>query len=648
MGNNKPINLNNNGFNDIMLKLRNRYLFVIDFLVFMTTPFIAYALRFDGFNYETVMVNLLLYGVIFAVIKILILYFFGVYSRWWLNASIEDMMILLKSSSVILIFQILILYLIRIFEIRVLSQIPVSVTILDALLGISAVALGRLSFRLYKHSKLRRKYLNKSDKESILIYGAGAAGVMALDELRINENSKLEVKGFIDDDPQKQGMFIRGIKVLGSKDDLREIVSNHKISKILIAIPTASGKQIREIVELCKKIDNLEIMTVPALYDIIDGKIEISKLRKVEIDDLLRRDPIRTDIEKIAHEIKGRIVLVTGGGGSIGKEICRQVLRFNPSKLIILGHGENSVFESEMEMKRLYPLSNIKPFVTNVSDELGVKKLFREHSIDYVFHAAAHKHVPLMENHPYEAIRNNILGTKVLLDACVENNVLKFILISTDKAVNPTNIMGVTKRIAEMLVIHYSYKYNQKFSLVRFGNVLGSRGSVVKIFKSQIEQGGPVTVTHKEMTRYFMTIPEAVQLVMQAFVMGNGGEIFIFDMGEPVKIVDLAKNMIELSGLKEGEDIDIKITGLRPGEKLYEELFNGKEKFTKTLNEKIYKSDHSFEIIPNNFEMKLTELFELISNQSASDEDLKLILRDIVPEYEIKNEEGTIKVEKLM
>lgn len=639
-------NENNNLISEIMIKIRNRYLFLFDFLIFLFTPFLAFTVRFDGFNYNVSLIEILEYGLLFSVLKIIILYFLGIYSRWWTQASIDDLLTLLYSGISILFGQLLVLHLVRLLNFIPLIKIPYSVTILDATFAILFISLVRFSFRVYGIKKRKKMLLNSTDTEGTLIYGAGAAGVMALEEIRRNKNSKLFVKGFIDDDPLKAGMFIRGVKVIGNRNNLKEAVISNKIKKILIAIPTASGKEMREIIELCRNIDSLEILTVPPLYDIIDGKLEINKLRKIDIDDLLRREPIKTDINKISKLIEGKSVLVTGAGGSIGKEICRQVLRFNPSQLIMLGHGENSIFEAEMELKRVFPLSTIIPFITSVNDAIGIEKLFRKHKVDFIFHAAAHKHVPLMEYHPYEAIRNNILGTKVLLEAAIEYNVEKFIMISTDKAVNPTSVMGTTKRIAEMMVINYAKKYNQKFSVVRFGNVLGSRGSVVKIFKSQIEQGGPVTVTHPEIKRYFMTIPESVQLVMQAFSMGNGGDIFIFDMGQPVRIVELAENLISLSGLKVGEDIDITITGLRPGEKLYEELFNGGEKFNNTINDKIYIAENSSKIVPEHFENKLSELIELTSNPLTSDEEYKIMLNELVPEYKAKSNFQKIVIEK--
>lgn len=639
-------NENNNLISEIMVKIRNRYFFILDLLIFLFTPFLAFVVRFDGFNYDVTLLQIFEYGLIFSCIKMIILYYLGIYSRWWTQASIDDLLSLLYGGIAMLFGQLIVLHLFRVLNFITLNKIPYSITILDAIFAILFISLVRFSFRMYSSRKRKKMLSNSTDTEGILIYGAGAAGVMALEEIRRNKNSKLNVKGFIDDDPLKAGMFIHGVKVIGNRNNLKEAVRSNNIKKILIAIPTASGKEMREIIEICRKIDNLEILTVPPLYDIIDGKVEINKLRRVDIEDLLRREPIKTDIEKISNLIEGKSILVTGAGGSIGKEICRQVLRFNPSQLIMLGHGENSIFEAEMELKRVFPASTIIPFITSVTDAIGIDKIFRKFNVDFIFHAAAHKHVPLMEYHPYEAIRNNIIGTKVLLEAAIENNVKKFIMISTDKAVNPISVMGTTKRIAEMMVINYAKKYNQKFSVVRFGNVLGSRGSVVKIFKSQIEQGGPVTVTHPDIKRYFMTIPESVQLVMQAFSMGNGGDIFIFDMGQPVRIVELAENLINLSGLKVGEDIDITITGLRPGEKLYEELFNGGEKFSNTLNDKIFIAENSSKIVPEHFDRKLSELIELASNPLTSDEEFKLLLKELVPEYQVKGNFQNIIIEK--
>lgn len=636
MGSNNQNSISlNNKMSQTLLRIRNRYFFIFDFLVFLATPFLAFLVRFEGFNFNVSNEQIFYFAISFAFLKIIILYAFSIYSRWWSQASIDELISLLVSGLAIVLAQVVLLLLLRALEIDGFSSIPYSVAILDALFAIMVLSLTRFIFRI--QNSLRKRKLNhgSDEKDNILIYGAGTAGVMTLEEIRHN-NSKLNIKGFIDDDPNKMGMYVRGVKVLGNRDNLPELLNKLKIKKVLVAIPSAPGKEIREIINICKNNKNLEILTVPPLYDIIDGKIEIQKLRKVDIDDLLRREPIKTDINEITHLLQNKNVLVTGGGGSIGKEICRQVLMFKPKTLIILGHGENSVFEAAFELERNFPNTKIKTFITSVSDEIGISKLFDENQIDFIFHAAAHKHVPLMENHPYEAIKNNILGTKVVIDAALKYDVKKFIMLSTDKAVNPTSVMGTTKRIAEMLVIHYAKRYKKEFSVVRFGNVLGSRGSVVKIFKSQIESGGPVTITHPDIERYFMTIPESVQLVMQAFAMGNGGDIFVFDMGSPVKIYDLAKNLIHLSGINETDDIKIKITGLRPGEKLYEELFNGKEKYSNTRNEKILIAENSASIVPSDFEIKLHELLVMINCNSFKDEDYKLKLKEIVTEYSYK------------
>lgn len=616
-----------------MTRIRNRYFLILDFLIFLITPFLAFLVRFEGLNYNILIEHIAYYAIVFAFLKVVILYVFGIYSRWWNQASVDELLSLMFSGIAIIISQNILLFFFRTIELKGFLSIPFSVAILDALFAIIIISLSRFIFRIQATYNSRKVNNKNKKKVNVLIYGAGAAGLMTLEEIRRNQKSDLNIVGFIDDDATKIGLFIRGIKVLGNRDQLPEIINNLNIKKVIIALPSAPGKEIKDIISICKRIKDIEILTLPPLYDIIDGKIEIQKLRKVEIDDLLRREPIKTDIDEISHLIKDKNVLVTGGGGSIGKEICRQVLLYKPKSLVILGRGENSVFESEMELKRIFPNANIKFFITSVCDEIGISKLFKENQIDFIFHAAAHKHVPLMEKHPYEAIRNNVLGTKIVLDAALLNDVKKFIMLSTDKAVNPTSVMGTTKRIAEMIVIYYAKKYKKEFSVVRFGNVLGSRGSVVKIFKSQIEQGGPVTVTHPEMERYFMTIPEAVQLVMQAFSMGNGGDIFVFDMGSPVKIFDLAKNLINLSGLKENEDIDIKITGLRAGEKLYEELFNSKEKYTNTKNEKIFIAENSLEIVPDNFEFKLSELLEMLNDKSITDDEYKFKLKEIVTEY---------------
>lgn len=621
----------------IIKKIRNRYYFLADFLIFIFIPLLAFYIRYDGLNLPLHFNEILFFGLFFAVVKSLILYFSGMYSRWWINASIEDMLLILFTGFLIFVIQTLLLLVLKALPIPLLSVVPFSVSLLDSFFSLAFISLSRLSIRIFGHKSFNKVLTNNEKTENVIIVGAGNAGIMVLEEMKRNNNGRTCIVGFIDDDERKRGMRIHGVKVLGSRTDIPEVVHKNKVHKILIAIPSASGIEIKDLLDICNTIDDIEVLTLPPIYDIIDGKVEINKLRKVEIEDLLKRDPIKTDIASITDMLQDKVVLVTGGGGSIGSELCRQILRCNPNTLLLLGHGENSVFEIDMELKNKFPDKNIIPVIADVTDFKRMKSIFSNYDIDFVFHAAAHKHVPLMEHHPYEAIKNNIIGTKNLVDLAIEFDIEKLVKISTDKAVNPTSVMGTSKRIGEMLVINSAKNYHRKFSVVRFGNVLGSRGSVVKIFKSQIQNGGPITITHPDITRYFMTIPEAVQLVLQAFIIGNGGDIFIFDMGKPVKIMDLARDLIKLSGLTISHDIDIKVTGLRPGEKLFEELFNGGESFKNTINEKIYIADNSEKIVPEDFEDKLNALLELIENPDLDVSVYKSYLKNIVPEYNYNN-----------
>ncbi len=397
-------------------------------------------------------------------------------------------------------------------------------------------------------------------------------------------------------------------------------------------MPTAQGKKIKEIYEQCKD-ESVELFTIPSIQSIISGKIKTSSIRKVKLEDLLRRDPIKINFEYVSGLIKGKTVLVSGAGGSIGSELVRQISSFDPEKIVLLGHGENSVFEIEQELINSDLGDILIPVIADIRNSKRLNSIFNSYKPDLVFHAAAHKHVPLMEGNLEEAITNNVLGTRNLVNASVTNNVLKFILISSDKAVNPTNIMGTSKRMAEMVVLNAAKKYGVSFSAVRFGNVLGSRGSVFGIFEKQIANGGPIKITDAHIKRYFMTIPEAVQLVLQASTLNKGGEIFVLDMGEPVKIIDLAKDMIHFSGLKFEEDIDIEISGLRPGEKMFEELFLEGEEYTTTKHKKIFHAENAATWVHPNFEDLIASLIDYAKHNNNSREEMVSLMKEIVPEY---------------
>ncbi|MED1623784.1 nucleoside-diphosphate sugar epimerase/dehydratase [Bacillus pseudomycoides] len=434
----------------------------------------------------------------------------------------------------------------------------------------------------------RDTYISKkTDKARTLIVGAGSAGAMIVRQLQKSHEAHLEAVAFVDDDLRKQRLEIYNIPVVGTREDIQRVVDRYQIEHIIIAIPSLSRKEVNGIFEACTK-TKAKTQIVPMLEDILDGKVSVNEFRDVQVEDLLGREPVKLDDAGIGEKITGKTILVTGAGGSIGSELCRQVMKFKPGKIVLLGHGENSIYTIEMELRSLYKDSiEITTEIADVQDRNKMFEVMKKHNPYIVYHAAAHKHVPLMERNPEEAVKNNIIGTKNVAEASATFGINTFVMVSTDKAVNPTSVMGATKRIAEMIVQHMDTVSNTRFVAVRFGNVLGSRGSVIPLFKKQIQKGGPVTVTHPDMIRYFMTIPEASRLVIQAGSLAKGGEIFVLDMGEPVKIVDLAKNLIKLSGYQV-EDIGIKFSGIRPGEKLFEELLKDDEVHKEQIYPKIF------------------------------------------------------------
>lgn len=485
------------------------------------------------------------------------------------------------------------------------------------------------SYRLIEFARnSANKILHPGKK--VLIVGAGAAGTMILREISLSNKINYKVVGFVDSDKSKHGTFVSGIKVLGDVDHIQDHVNKTGADMIIIAIPSASALAKKEITRLCLE-TKCETKTLPGLYQLLDGEVAVSKLRNVDVNDLLGREPVSLNINEIIGYINDQVVLVTGGGGSIGSELCRQIAAHAPRQLIILDIYENNAYEIEQELKRAYPDLNLVTLIASIRDSVKMDDVFNKYRPDIVFHAAAHKHVPLMETSPNEAVKNNVLGTYKVVKCADKYKVKKFVQISTDKAVNPTNIMGATKRVCEMIIQAFSRKSETCFVAVRFGNVLGSNGSVIPLFKKQIEEGGPVTVTHKDIIRYFMTIPEAVSLVLQAGAYAQGGEIFVLDMGEQVKIYDLAVNLIKLSGYEPGKDIEIKVTGLRPGEKLYEERLMAEEGLTQTANDRIsigkpieFDDAHLFET--------LDKLYDEAYSES---EKMKDLVKELVPTYKI-------------
>ncbi|WP_046174341.1 polysaccharide biosynthesis protein [Domibacillus indicus] len=477
---------------------------------------------------------------------------------------------------------------------------------------------------------------NKKGKRTLII-GAGSAGILVVKELKKSTNPFFYPVAFIDDDPEKIGLQVRNMPVAGTSQDIEKVINKYNIELVIIATPSASGKQITKILKTCQK-SGVDVKILPRLTDIINGRITLNTIREVNVEDLLGRPPIQLDIPAIAHYIQGKTILVTGAGGSIGSEICRQVSAFKPKNLLLLGHGETSIYTIEKELEQLYPHLPVKALIADIEDKNRIKQIFSAYRPEVVFHAAAHKHVPLMEANPAEAVKTNIFGTKNLAECAHHYKAERYVQISTDKAVNPASVMGVTKRIAELIIQTMNQQSSTDFVAVRFGNVLGSRGSVIPLFKKQIKNGGPVTVTHPDMTRYFMTIPEAVQLVIQAGALAEGGEIFILDMGSPVKISELARNLITLSGLTPGQDISISYTGIRPGEKLYEELFTHEEGSLASRHELIFvtKPADPAEI---NLPLFISRLENLVYSpeDAQADLEIKKLLKEIVPAYQINH-----------
>lgn len=523
--------------------------------------------------------NLTIVFFIYAVFHTLSFTLFKCYSSIWRYAREEEMVSIVIASTI----YVLPVYLIS----KVIgSNYPLIFYIVNTILIIGFTGGLRLTYRTCRRMKTRLKV--KSGNTRVLIIGGGSGGEMVVNELKENPQLGKVPIGIIDDDVNKIGRLIHNVKILGSTDEIDEIVKKYQVDEIILSIANISSSRKKEIIEICKK-TKCKLKTIPGIYEIIDGKVDIKKIRDVEIEDLLGRGPIKVNLNEISEYITDKVILVTGGGGSIGSELCRQIASFNPKHLIILDNYENNAYAIQQELKRKYKNElNLSIIIASVREEVRLEGIFKMYRPEVVFHAVAHKHVPLMEDSPSEAIKNNIFGTLNVAKLSDKYKVKRFVLISTDKAVNPTNIMGATKRAAEMIIQMMNNESESEFVAVRFGNVLGSNGSVIPLFKKQIEEGGPVTITHPDIIRYFMTIPEAVQLVIQAGAMAKGGEIFVLDMGEPVKIADLAKNLITLSGLEPGVDIKIEYSGLRPGEKLYEELLMSEEGLSKTANSKIF------------------------------------------------------------
>lgn len=606
--------------------IRNRHFLLCDAVLLAATPSIAYAIRFEGFAWNAFDAHTAtLYTAIAMPLKLLLFVQLGLYHRLWRHASVADMAGILFATMVVGVACAFLGIVILPTTGLTILRVPVSVVALDGFLTLAAVAAPRLALKAFRTPARRPEARAKR----VLIAGAGAAGELILKELVTNPDLGLHPVGFADDDPGKQGHMLGGKPVLGRLDEIPRILGRKAIDEVVIAMPKAPGRVVRSVVHAAREA-GVPTRTVPGLFEIVSGRVRVSTLRKVEIQDLLRREPIHTDVAAVRDTVADRSVLITGAGGSIGSELARQIAHLGPARLLLLGNVENEIFEILAELRDVHPRLALHPIIADIRDLHRLHALFRRHRPQVVFHAAAHKHVPLMEANVSEAVTNNVLGTANLVSCAVTWSVQRLVLISTDKAVRPVSVMGATKRVAEIVVQRAAHEYGRQLLSVRFGNVLGSRGSVIPTFMRQIRAGGPVTITHPEMRRYFMTIPEAVQLVLQAGALGAGGEIFALDMGEPVRIVDLAADLIRLSGLEVGRDIDIRYTGVRPGERLNEEVFFADEDVAPTGHPKILRAmaDH----IPPDVDRHI-EALVAAARRPRPDDDVRRLLHRVVPAF---------------
>jgi FlaA1/EpsC-like NDP-sugar epimerase len=555
----------------IPLRRPNRWLFVGDLLLIVVCVIGSFAIRLPlGPLFIFYLPQAFVMIAISLVVKPLIYYAFGLYRRVWAYASTRELTLIVAAVSTASAIVALIVILLT--PLQLYRGFPRGVLAIDWLL--SLVAVGGLRFSLRLVAEGRSSGGERSGRaRRVLVVGAGDAGALVVREMQKNPQLNLIPVCFVDDDLGKQKQHLHDVQVVGTLEDIGRVVDEMAIEEVIIAIPSAPGEVVRRVIESCQR-QGVQFRTMPGIYELIGGKINVGRLREVEITDLLRRAPVQIDENLIGSSLSGRRVLVTGAGGSIGRELCRQAARWGPSELILLGHGENSIFETLLELEESFPSLPLHPVIADVRDADRLATQFEEHRPQVVFHAAAHKHVPLMEANVEEAVTNNVLGTRNVVETCINANIEKLVMISTDKAIRPSSVMGATKRLAEMLVLDAAQRTGSAFSVVRFGNVLGSRGSIIPLFRRQIANGGPVTVTHPDMERYFMTIPEAVHLVLQASAMGKGGEVFILRMGDQIRIMDLAEDLIRLSGLEPGKDIEIVFTGIRPGEKISEDLWD--------------------------------------------------------------------------
>ena len=604
-------------------KYRSFILILVDAILINIAYVLAIYFRYEYGIFLQLVKDYEKIAIVFIAIYLISFYFFKLYESIWNYASIDEFLLVIGAC---ITGNVISTILTVVFKI----DFSYAVAILSGILVILFIVGFRVSFRIYsRFTNILDVKTNVSNLKRTLIIGAGEAAILVIKEMKNNKNSKYNPIALIDDNEYKVGKSILGIKIEGTRKDIIKVCKEKEIETIIIAAPSMNEEDKKEILDKCKKTE-CKIQMMPSIYSVIDGKVSLNQIKDVEIEDLLGRKPIELEMQGISNYIKNKTVLVTGGGGSIGSELCRQISKFNPNRLIIFDIYENNAYDIQNELRYKYPKLNLLVLIGSVRDKKRLEQVFDKYKPDIVFHAAAHKHVPLMEDSPMEAIKNNVFGTLNVVECADKYNSERFVLISTDKAVNPTNVMGATKRICEMIIQSYDKVSHTKFVAVRFGNVLGSNGSVIPLFKKQIAQGGPVTVKHKNIIRYFMTIPEATQLVLQAGAFAKGGEIFVLDMGEPVKIYDLAYDLIRLSGYEPNKDIKIKVTGLRPGEKLYEELLMSEEGLTNTSHKKIFIGKPTFTDI-DILKKNLDKLNEIIKKDDI--DGLIYKIKEIVPTY---------------
>ncbi len=608
---------------------RNRValLVVLDILVITLSGFLALYIRFD-FSFHkmdrTYVSYELRYLPVSLILTILLFVVCRLYRSVWRFASTTELLNVIAACTGSMVSQILVMTLIK-------MRMPIGYYLIKYFMLILGVGSLRFAYRILRMLQERRAGIGGDARKKTMVVGAGEAGAMIIKEFQNSRYLDQKVCCVIDDNESKQGKYLRGVKIMGTRNDIRFLAHELHIDEIVVALPSASQPEVRKILQICQE-TGCDLRVLPGIYQMINGEVSVSRLRKVEIEDLLGREPIKLQIESVMDYVSGKTILVTGGGGSIGSELCRQIAAHKPKRLVIVDIYENNAYDIQQELKHTHPQLDLVVLIASVRNTHRMNSIFEAYRPEIVYHAAAHKHVPLMEDSPNEAIKNNVFGTYKTALAADRYGVRRFVLISTDKAVNPTNIMGASKRICEMIIQMMNGRSKTDFVAVRFGNVLGSNGSVIPLFKKQIEQGGPVTVTHPEIIRYFMTIPEAVSLVLQAGALAKGGEIFVLDMGEPVKILDLAKNLIRLSGYRPFEDIQIEFTGLRPGEKLYEELLMSEEGLKDTENELI----HIGKPIDFDEEKFLKDLEELRKLADGDSDRIRQKVRKIVPTYQMK------------